>query len=314
MPIPPDARTTPVDLRELPGGIANTTHGEDVARGVGYAIGFKNVGFAEGFDDFSTARVRVSLVGGEPLVEVHTAAAEVGQGLVTLLEQIARTELGFDRVIVLPADTTVGSAGSSSASRQSWMTGGAVRLACEAVRSRLPELTDANPVEETVEHRHRTTAPLDPATGQGDAHVALCFAAHRAVCDVDTALGLVRVVEIATTQDVGRIMNLTQCEGQVQGGIAQGLGLALMEEIRVVEGIVRNASFTDYLIPTILDMPPVRMELLETPHPDSPYGLNGVGEPPAIASAPAIAAALRAATGRPVTRVPVRPDDLLAQP
>jgi CO/xanthine dehydrogenase Mo-binding subunit len=314
MPIPPDHRTSPVDLRELPGGIANTTHGEDVARGVGYAIGFKNVGFGEGFDDFSTARVRVSLVGGEPLVEVHTAAAEVGQGLVALLEQIARTELGFDRVTVLPSDTTVGSAGSSSASRQSWMTGGAVKLACEAVRARLPELTDAHPVEETVEHRHRVTAPLDPATGQGNAHVALCFAAHRAVCDVDTALGLVRVVEIATTQDVGKIMNLVQCEGQVQGGIAQGLGLALMEEIRVVDGVVRNASFTDYLIPTILDMPPVRMELLETPHPDAPYGLNGVGEPPAIASTPAIAAALRAATGRPVTRVPVRPDDLLAQP
>ena len=314
MPVPPDHRTSPVDLRELPGGIANTTHGEDVARGVGYAIGFKNVGFAEGFDDFSTARVRVSLAGGEPLVEVHTAAAEVGQGLVALLEQIARTELGFERVVVLPADTTIGSAGSSSASRQSWMTGGAVRLACEAVRARLHELDATHAVEETVEHHHRATSPLDPATGQGDAHVALCFAAHRAVCDVDTGLGLVRVVEIATTQDVGRVMNLTQCEGQVQGGIAQGLGLALMEEIRVAGGVVANASFTDYLIPTILDMPPVRIELLETPHPDAPYGLNGVGEPPAIASTPAIAAALRAATGRPVTRVPVRPDDLLAGP
>jgi CO/xanthine dehydrogenase Mo-binding subunit len=102
-----------------------------------------------------------------------------------------------------------------------------------------------------------------------------------------------------------------QCEGQVQGGISQGLGLALMEEIRLQDGVVRNPSFTDYLIPTILDMPPVRLELLETPHPDAPYGLNGVGEPPNIASTPAIAAALRAASGRPVTRVPVRPDDLL---
>ena len=109
-------------------------------------------------------------------------------------------------------------------------------------------------------------------------------------------------------------MNLAQCEGQVQGGIAQGLGLALMEEIQLTRRRRANASFTDYLIPTILDMPPVRIELLETPHPDAPYGLNGVGEPPAIASTPAIAAALRAATGRPVTRVPVRPDDLLAGP
>ena len=167
-------------------------------------------------------------------------------------------------------------------------------------------------MEETVEHHHRPTFPLDPETGQADAHVALCFAAHRAVCDVDTELGLVRVVEIATTQDVGKVMNRVQCEGQVQGGISQGLGLALMEEIRLQDGVVRNPSFTDYLIPTILDMPPVRLELLETPHPDAPYGLNGVGEPPSIASTPAIAAALRAATGRPVVRVPVRPDDLLS--
>ena len=102
----------------LPGGIANVTHGEGVVRGVGYAVGFKNVGFSEGFDDYSTARVRLSLAGGEPLVEVHTAAAEVGQGLVTVQGQIARTELGVEHVLVLPADTQVGSAGSSSASRQ----------------------------------------------------------------------------------------------------------------------------------------------------------------------------------------------------
>ena len=152
-------------------------------------------------------------------------------------------------------------------------------------------------MEETRVFRHRRTRALDPETGQGDAHVAFAFAAHRAVCDVDTELGLVRVVEIATTQDVGRAINPQAVEGQIQGGIAQGLGLALMEEIRMGDGRVLNASFTDYLLPTGLDMPPVRMEILETPHPDAPYGLNGVGEPPAIASTPAIVAALRAATG-----------------
>jgi CO/xanthine dehydrogenase Mo-binding subunit len=121
----------------------------------------------------------------------------------------------------------------------------------------------------------------------------------------------VRVVEIAAVQDVGRVMNQVQCEGQVHGGIAQGLGLALMEEILVVDGRIRNPSFTDYLIPTVLDMPPVRLELTETPHPDSPYGLNGVGEPPNIAAPPAIVAAVRAATGRDLRRVPLRPDDLV---
>jgi xanthine dehydrogenase D subunit len=302
----------------LPGGHSNTTHGEGVRRGVGYAVGYKNVAYSEGFDDYSTARVRLSLAGGEPLVEVHTAAAEVGQGLVTVQEQIARHELGVERVVVLPADTQVGSAGSSSASRQTYMTGGAVKLACEAVREELErrgpgdlvDLIADDPIDVTREHHHRQTSPLD-AKGQGDAHVTFAFAAHRAIVDVDVDLGLVRVVEIATAQDVGKAINPLAVEGQIEGGIAQGLGLALMEEIQVVDGKVRNASFTDYLIPTVLDMPPVELEVLELADPDAPYGLRGVGEPPTISCTPAIVAALRAATGAALARVPVRPDDIV---
>ncbi|MGH2801511.1 MAG: molybdopterin cofactor-binding domain-containing protein, partial [Thermoleophilaceae bacterium] len=100
-------------------------------------------------------------------------------------------------------------------------------------------------------------------------------------------------------------------EGQLEGGIAQGLGLALMEEIQLSEGRLRNASFTDYLIPTILDMPPVRCRILELAQPHSPYGLNGIAEAPTIASTPAIVAAIRAASGRALARVPVRPDDVV---
>jgi CO/xanthine dehydrogenase Mo-binding subunit len=302
----------------LPGGVSNTTHGEGVRRGIGYAVGFKNVGYSEGFDDYSTARVRLSVAGGEPLVEVQTAAAEVGQGLVTVQEQIARHELGVERVVVLPADTRVGSSGSSSASRQTYMTGGAVKLACEAVRQELErrgpgdlvDLIGDDPIDVTREHHHRPTVPLDE-NGQGDAHVTFAFAAHRAVVDVDSELGLVRVVEITTAQDVGRAINPQAVEGQIEGGIAQGLGLALMEEIQVVDGRVRNASFTDYLIPTVLDMPPVELDVLELADPDAPYGLRGVGEPPMISSTPAIVAALRAATGAELPRIPVRPDDIV---
>jgi CO/xanthine dehydrogenase Mo-binding subunit len=141
--------------------------------------------------------------------------------------------------------------------------------------------------------------------------VQFAFAAHRAVVEVDTELGLVRVVEIATAQDVGKAMNPQALEGQIEGGIAQGLGLALMEEIQVGEGKVLNASFTDYLIPTILDMPPVRAEILELADPEAPYGLKGVGEPPTIASTPAIVAALRDATGQELSRVPVKPDQII---
>jgi CO/xanthine dehydrogenase Mo-binding subunit len=301
-----------VDIRLLPGGVSNTTHGEGVARGVGYAVSIKNVGFSEGFDDYSTARVRVEVVGGEPVASVHTAAAEVGQGLVTLVAQIARTELGVEQVTILPADTSVGSGGSTSASRQSYVTGGAVKAACEAIRARVPDLrtlAEGDVVEETVEWRHRPTVKLDE-NGQGNAHVQYAFAAHRAVVDVDVELGLVRVVEIATAQDVGKAMNPGAVLGQIHGGTAQGLGLALMEEIQIVDGVIRNPSFTDYLIPTILDMPPMSVDVLELADPHAPYGLRGVGEPPTISSTPAIVAAVRAATGLPLARIPIRPEHI----
>jgi CO/xanthine dehydrogenase Mo-binding subunit len=140
--------------------------------------------------------------------------------------------------------------------------------------------------------------------------VQYAFAAHRAVVDVDVELGLVRVVELACAQDVGKAMNPQAVLGQIQGGSAQGLGLAVMEEIQVVDGKIRNPSFTDYLIPTILDMPPMTIDVLELPDPHAPYGLRGVGEPPTISSTPAIVAAIRAATGLPLPRVPVRPEHI----
>ncbi|GAA3577431.1 xanthine dehydrogenase subunit D [Amycolatopsis ultiminotia] len=334
-PLPAERGT---DLRDLPGGISNTTHGEGVLRGVGYAVGIKNICFSEGFDDYSTARVRLQAVGGEAAATVQTAACEVGQGLVTVLQQIVRTELGVEQVTVLPMDTSIGNGGSTSASRQTYVTGGAVRAACALVRARLLDHAALAPqtrltggkllstggevvadllsvlgekqFDETAEWRHRPTATLDPETGQGDAHVQYGFAAHRAVVDVDVELGLVKVVQLDCAQDVGKAMNPQAVLGQIQGGSAQGLGLAVMEEIQVVDGKVRNPSFTDYLIPTVLDMPPMSIDVLERPDPHAPYGLRGVGEPPTISSTPAIVAAIRAATGLALSRVPVRPEHL----
>jgi CO/xanthine dehydrogenase Mo-binding subunit len=331
------------DLRALPGGVSNTTHGEGVIRGVGYAVAYKNVGFSEGFDDYSTARVRLEVMGDEPVATVHTAAAEVGQGLVTIEQQICRTELGVEQVLIHPVDTQVGSGGSTSASRQTYMTGGAVKAACERVAEQvfglaqrrlgrtvaglrleggqvvcdaegvlvsIAEAVRDDVLEETVEWRHRPTHPLDAETGQGFAHVQYAFSAHRAVVDVDTDLGLVKVIELACTQDVGKAMNPQAVEGQIHGGTAQGLGLAIMEEIQVRDGRIANPSFTDYLIPTILDMPPMRIELLEYPDPHAPYGLRGVGEAPTISSGPAVAAAIRAATGLDLSRIPIRPEHI----
>jgi xanthine dehydrogenase D subunit len=338
MPLPPNDE---FDLRRMPGGVSNTTHGEGVRRGVGYGVGIKNICFSEGFDDYSTARVRLAMIGGEPAALVHTSAAEVGQGLVTLKAQIARTELGIEQVTIAPADNKVGNAGSSSASRQSYMTGGAVREACAAVRQRVIELAGApvdsqlidgklvtalgevvaslsdvlggNVIEETREYRHRPTERMNALTGQGNSHVQFAVCVHRAVVDVDVELGLVRVVELAAVQDVGKILNRLSLEGQIHGGTAQGLGLAVMEEIQVANGRVLNPSFTDYLIPTILDMPPMQLKILENADPHAPYGLRGAGEPPTLSSTPAIVAAIRAATGLALKRVPVRPEHLTVE-
>ncbi|MQY31351.1 xanthine dehydrogenase subunit D [Nocardia aurantia] len=331
---------------ELPGGALGSTRGEGVRRGVGYAVGFKNVAFGEGADDYSIARIRLHRndLHAAPEATVYTAAAEVGQGLVTVLGQIVRAELGVGRVRLAPADTDLGEAGSTSASRQTYMTGGAVRAACDTLRESLfelarrhaptargelrlrdgavvdatgrtlvsvAELLPGNGIEAEAEYHHRRTGPLDPVTGQGDVTVQFAFCAHRAVVDVDTELGIVKVVALDAAQDVGRALNPDAVTGQIQGGALQGMGLAVMEELIVENGKLRNPSFTDYLIPTALDAPSMRVEVLELADPHAPYGLRGVGEPPTVSATPAVAAAVRAATGRPVTRVPIRPDDVI---
>ncbi|WP_043266935.1 molybdopterin cofactor-binding domain-containing protein [Streptomyces sp. CT34] len=354
MPLPPEqqwlAAGEGADVRALPGGLSNTTHGEGVVRGVGYAVGIKNVGFSEGFDDYSTARVRMEVLAGEPVATVHTAMAEVGQGGVTVHAQIARTELGVEQVTIHPADTQVGSAGSTSASRQTYMTGGAVKNTCEAVREKvlqlgrakfgtyhpawataellleggkvvtdggevladLVDVLEGEAIDLELEFRHRPTEAFDLVTGQGNGHVQYSFAAHRAVVEVDTELGLVKVIELAVAQDVGKALNPLSVVGQIQGGTTQGLGVAVMEEIIVdpKTAKVRNPSFTDYLIPTILDTPSIPVDVLELADEHAPYGLRGIGEAPTLSSTPAVLAAIRNATGLELNKTPVRPEHL----
>jgi CO/xanthine dehydrogenase Mo-binding subunit len=307
----PEPEELPRDAIRLPGGAGNTTRGEGVRRGVGFAVGFKNVCYSEGFDDYCTARVVLEEDGR---ATVYCAAAEVGQGVTDVILQVARRELETDDVVLeIPTTADVGSAGSSSASRMTWMAAGAVQLAC---RDALAERKRRGGTEVDVErvYRHPRTYPLDSKTGQvlGErSHVAFAVAAMRVVVEVDVELGLTRVVWIGTAQDVGHALNRQAVEGQIEGGTAQGLGLALMEEIQTRDGEILNPNFTDYLIPTFLDMPPVVSELIEEPEPEAPYGVKGVGEPPTVVSTAAIVAALRDATGRELTRVPVRPDDVV---
>jgi CO/xanthine dehydrogenase Mo-binding subunit len=310
MPQPLDEQAP---IMTLPGGAGLTALHGDVRRGVGFAVGFKNVCYSEGFDDACSARVKLWKGPDDQLVgEVQCAACEVGQGVTNVILQVARTELGTENVALAPGSTKgVESAGSASASRLTWMAAGAVRLACRDALAEFQAGRSVVDLERT--YHHPRTAPLDPETGQvkGDrVHVAYMCAAMRVVAEVDVELGLTRVVWVGTAQDVGKALNPQAVHGQIEGGTAQGLGLALMEEIQTRDGLITNASFTDYLIPTALDMPPVEAELIEEEEPDAPYGVKGVGEPPTVVSTAAVVSALRAATGRDLTRVPVRPDDL----
>lgn len=333
------------DPHSFPGGTGNVSRGENLRRGVGFAVGYKNIAYSGGFDDSSEARVRLFAAPEGPVVEVHSAAADVGTGIHTVLAQVARTELHVARVMLHRADTLVGSAGSTSASRQTVMSGGAVQAACRAVRDVLFErvrtrlaregrapaasltleggqvLADGvpvgaletfldDPIEETRVYRHRKTTAFGE-NGQADFHVMLAFAAYRAVVEVDTELGLARVLQLAAAHDVGRAINPQGLGGQIEGGASMGLGWVLTEELQVRNGAILNPSLTDYLVPTILDMPPVVATIVEQPEPGTPYGAKGIGELPMVVAPAAITSALRNATGRVLNRIPIRPDDLV---
>ncbi len=310
IPEPPEETRDGRDAIAYPGGAGNVGRGEALKRGVGYAVGYKNVAYSEGFDDSAEATVTLRPSPDGPVAVIKTAAVDYGQGLYTVLAQIARTELEVDEVVFEPNSTDSGSAGSTSASRQTTMSGGAVLGACREIKTALGDGPLEEPVARTYTFHHPPTTGLD-AEGQGSPHVSFSFAAARAVVEVDEELGLVRVLQVAVAQDAGRVINPPGAEGQVEGATAQGLGLALTEEIQLADGAIRNASFTDYLIPTILDVPPIASVFVEQPQPDAPYGVKGIGELATVAVTPAIAAALRQATGRPLNRVPVRPDDLV---
>ena len=324
-----------------PGGQGDCADPARVRRGVAVAAGFKNLMFSEGFDDPSTAEVTLDLTdGGVVRATVRSACAEVGQGFVTLVGQLVRSELGADTEVVLAqANTTTKSAGSTSASRQTWMSGGAVREAtitalgtvvdkvaaelgeeCELLdgvvvgrsgrRVPLTQALRTGAVSAERTFRHAPTQDLGPR-GQGDAHVAWAFVAHRAVVDVDLDLGTVALVQLATAQDVGTVLNPVAVVGQLEGGAAQGVGLALTEELALDRGIVTSQDFSDYLLPTAVDLCEVLIALVTEPEPGAPWGAKGVGEAPNVSSTPAVVGALRAATGKPLQRTPVRLEHLV---
>jgi CO/xanthine dehydrogenase Mo-binding subunit/aerobic-type carbon monoxide dehydrogenase small subunit (CoxS/CutS family) len=273
-------------------------------------------------------------------VTLFSGAVDIGQGSNTIMLQIAAEALGVavGRIDLVSGDTDLTrDAGKTSASRQTFVSGNAVRLAATKLRAEILRRANAgsdaviesggglirigdttlNPAAMPADAQGLVlrgegrfdppTTPLD-ADGQGIPYASYAFAAQVAQVEVDLELGAVRCLRIVAAHDVGRAINPQQVEGQIHGGIAQGLGLALMEEF--VPG--RTDNLHDYLIPTIGDVPPIETILIERPDPLGPYGAKGVGEPALIATAPAILNAIAAATGVRLTQVPATPDRVLA--
>jgi len=265
---------------------------------------------------------------------LFNGAVDIGQGSTTVIGQICADALGLPLAafrFVIGDTALTPDSGKTSASRQTFVSGRAAYEAGRALRQRILQLANAGEdavlslddgtltVTDTAgPHRVTLREPLiaegryDPPTtaldanGQGIPYATYGFAAQAALVRVDTALGLTKVLRIVAAQDVGRAINPTLTIGQIHGGIAQGLGLALMEEF--IPG--RTENLHDYLIPTAGDVPDIKVHLIEDPEPEGPYGAKGVGEPALVPTAPAILGAIRHATGVTLRQVPVLPHRL----
>ncbi|MFL2750559.1 MAG: molybdopterin-dependent oxidoreductase [bacterium] len=314
-------------------------HSEIIKRGVGIGCCWYGCGNTS-MSNPSTMHVGIN---SEGTITLYNGAMDIGQGANTIMIQICAEALGLPassfQFIMGDTDLTA-DAGKTSASRQAFVSGRASQLAGEHLRAQIIHLAEAEEdanlrldgstlwvQDKNGEHSillsdllPRTKGDVlvgegtfDPPTtkldenGQGSPYATYGFGAHIAEVEVDQKLGTTRVLRLAAAHDVGKTVNPTQVEGQIQGGVAQGLGMALMEEY--VQGVTENLH--DYLIPTVGDMPDIEILLIEDPEPLGPFGAKGIGEHALIPTAPAILGGIRQATGVSIHRIPATPDRVL---
>lgn len=282
-------------------------------RGIGLACGFKNVGFSFGFPEQCWATVE--LHGGAQIEEVvvRHAGAEVGQGAHTVISQMAAEAAGvpLEQVRLVPSDTaTSEDSGSSSASRMTFMAGNAIRGAMELALVKWRE--EDRPAIATYQYKPPRTTPYDPQTGESDPNFAYGYVAESATVEVDTETGAVRILEVVCADDVGRVVNPQGVIGQIEGGVVQAAGYAILENFQQHGGLVQTAHLSTYLIPGILDIPErVHSVILENPDPLGPWGVRGMAEMPFIPLAPAVTAAVHDAVGVWFDEFPLTPERVL---
>lgn len=315
-------------------------------RGIGIGCMFYGIGYGFSRQDISCATVEICEDGS---VIVRSGQVDYGQGSDTVFCQMVAEELGvrYDDIQMITADTfATPNAGPTSASRVTYVTGNAMLKAARAVKKTLQSVAEEILGEEDLVFRHEevrsisnpekgitfkklarechlrglqivetawhdvTTKDVDPETGQGKAYSNYAWASQLAEVEVDTETGKVEVLRIVAAHDVGKAINPSNVEGQIEGGVVMGLGYALEEEIKQEGGYIKNKTLGEYMIPTSLDVPVIESHIVEVPISDGPYGAKGVGEPPLIPTAPAILNAICDALDVRITELPANLENL----
>ena len=313
--------------------VRNSEH-RYLRRGIGMAAFYHGAGFTGSGEVVLDSRLHVE---GHPdgKVQVLCASTEMGQGQITIFIQLAADRLGYDpaEISIAEPDThRVPDSGPTVGSRTAMVVGRLVERACDdlcrqagleiavkanggaLVKEAIIAWHSAHPGERLLGKARYQPPPgieWDEENYLGDAYGAFGWAAHVAEVEVDLRTYDVRVLDFVSVQDVGTVLNETLARGQVQGGVAQGISWALLEECVWKDGAMENGQLTNYIIPTSEDLPPIRVEFVEFPYEHGAQGAKGIGELPLVGAAPAVLNAVAAATGRQPTEIPLTPERLM---
>ncbi|MBW7878205.1 MAG: xanthine dehydrogenase family protein [Anaerolineae bacterium] len=283
-------------------------------RGIGFAGGYKNVGYSFGFPEHSWAAIELYGKSKIDRVVVRANGADVGQGAHTVFVQMAAEAVGvpIERVELIPSDSaSVGSSGSASASRLTFMAGNAIRGAAEKALTAWK--SEERPAIGVYEYRPPRTSMFDPRTGKSEPNFAYGYTAQAVEVEVDIETGHIEIIRVVSANDVGRAINPQLVVGQVEGAVVQAQGYAVMENLVTREGKILNPYLSTYLIPTIKDVPhEVKSVVLEYPDPIGPWGARGMAEMPLLPLAPALVAAVHDATGVWIDAIPMTPERVVA--
>ncbi len=317
-------------------------------RGIGIGSAMYGTGYGNGFPDVSRAVAELCIDGR---VAIYVGATEVGQGAKTIMSQIPAEVLGLsvDDIIFICEDSSITpDAGTAAASRQTYNTGNAIKIAAENLKEailinskeilqlnttvglelknkavfvssfprknislkELAQFFRDNPLKAEGEFTAQTTK-IDEETGQGAPYWPYTFSVYGVEVEVDTKTGIIEIIRAVCAQDVGRAINPKLIEGQMDGGFAMGLGYGIFEDLNVKNGEIKNDRFSNYLIPTAMDVPELEKIIIESPESTGPFGAKGIGEPVMLGVAPAILNAIYNAIGVKINEIPVTPDIVL---